>query len=195
MLQKYKTKREEGFTIIEVLIVLAIAGLIILIVFLAVPALQRNSRNTQRKNDVAAIASSAQNVVNNSNGNSPKEVASGDGTTPSDTSVTLRVSSTITTSDTAKLGYYKAGTATGWGSATGNIFIGDYTGSPTLTPSVVDNDATSSISNINANSVTIAVGYKCNDSNTGLGTKSSRSIAVLYVNESAGKKGSLQCTN
>ena len=47
--------RKDGFTIIEVLIVLAIAGLIMLIVFLAVPALQRNSRNTQRKNDVANI--------------------------------------------------------------------------------------------------------------------------------------------
>ena len=41
-------KRAEGFTIIEVLIVLAIAGLILLVVFLAVPALQRNARNTQR---------------------------------------------------------------------------------------------------------------------------------------------------
>lgn len=48
-------KRTEGFTIIEVLIVLAIAGLILLIVFLAVPALQRNSRNTSIKNDVAGV--------------------------------------------------------------------------------------------------------------------------------------------
>ena len=55
MLHTYKTKRDEGFTIIEVLIVLAIAGLIMLIVFLAVPALQRNSRNTQRTNDASLI--------------------------------------------------------------------------------------------------------------------------------------------
>ncbi|MCA9330903.1 prepilin-type N-terminal cleavage/methylation domain-containing protein [Candidatus Saccharibacteria bacterium] len=46
---------QSGFTIIEVLIVLAIAGLIMLIVFLAVPALQRNSRNTQRKNDAQKL--------------------------------------------------------------------------------------------------------------------------------------------
>ena len=44
-----KTSEQKGFTIIEVMIVLAIAGLIILIVFLAVPALQRNGRNTQQK--------------------------------------------------------------------------------------------------------------------------------------------------
>ncbi len=71
MLQKYKTKREEGFTIIEVLIVLAIAGLILLIVFLAIPALQRNSRNTQRKNDASALASAYSEYVNNHGGSSP----------------------------------------------------------------------------------------------------------------------------
>ena len=61
-------KNQKGFTIIEVLIVLAIAGLIMLIVFLAVPALQRNSRNTQRKNDVARVGGAVQEVLNNNNG-------------------------------------------------------------------------------------------------------------------------------
>src|SRR3954469_17562583 len=48
--------KEKGFTIVEVLIVLAIAGVIMLVVFLAVPALQRNSRNTQRRSDVSHLA-------------------------------------------------------------------------------------------------------------------------------------------
>ena len=61
-------KKSEGFTIIEVLIVLAIAGLILLIVFLAVPALQRSSRNTQRREDVGRVSSSATEVVSNNNG-------------------------------------------------------------------------------------------------------------------------------
>jgi prepilin-type N-terminal cleavage/methylation domain-containing protein len=60
--------RSEGFTIIEVLIVLAIAGLIMLIVFLAVPALQRNSRNTQRNSDASLIASAVNECLNNRNG-------------------------------------------------------------------------------------------------------------------------------
>lgn len=76
MLHKLK-KREEGFTIIEVLIVLAIAGLIMLIVFLAVPALQRNSRNTQRRNDVGGILSAMNEYVNNNGGTLP---ATSDGT-------------------------------------------------------------------------------------------------------------------
>lgn len=77
-----KTKlqnKEKGFTIIEVLIVLAIAGLIVLIVFLAVPALQRNSRNTQRKNDVSAAVGSMQEVTNNNSGKLPLTVAAGVG--------------------------------------------------------------------------------------------------------------------
>jgi prepilin-type N-terminal cleavage/methylation domain-containing protein len=66
MLAKLK-KRNQGFTIIEVMIVLAIAGLILLIVFLAVPALQRSSRNTQRKQDVGRITSAATTVLSDNN--------------------------------------------------------------------------------------------------------------------------------
>jgi prepilin-type N-terminal cleavage/methylation domain-containing protein len=68
MLQKYKTKREEGFTIIEVLIVLAIAGLILLIVFLAIPALQRNQRNNARNSDASRISASVTECLSNRNG-------------------------------------------------------------------------------------------------------------------------------
>ncbi len=68
-------KQEKGFTIIEVLIVLAIAGLIMLVVFLAVPSLQRNSRNTQRKNDVSLVTGALQEAINNSNGSLPAAAA------------------------------------------------------------------------------------------------------------------------
>ncbi len=64
-------KNNKGFTIIEVLIVLAIAGLILLIVFLAVPALQRNSRNTQRKNDAARVLSIISEYQSNNGGKIP----------------------------------------------------------------------------------------------------------------------------
>lgn len=50
-MHKLSERKNQGFTIIEVLIVLAIAGLILLVVFLAVPALQRNARNTTIKAD------------------------------------------------------------------------------------------------------------------------------------------------
>lgn len=70
-------RKSEGFTIIEVLIVLAIAGLIMLIVFLAVPALQRNSRNTARKNDVSNILGALVEYTNNQNGSLPTTCAAG----------------------------------------------------------------------------------------------------------------------
>jgi len=66
-----KSAKNQGFTIIEVLIVLAIAGLIMLIVFLAVPALNRNSRNTQRRNDVSTIMAAFAEKLNNNNSSQP----------------------------------------------------------------------------------------------------------------------------
>lgn len=68
MLDKIKKGKESGFTIVEVMIVLAIAGLIILVVFLAVPALQRNSRNTQRNSDASLIAGAVNECLSNRNG-------------------------------------------------------------------------------------------------------------------------------
>jgi len=48
-------RNSHAFTIIEVMIVLAIAGLIMLIVFLAIPALQRAARNANRRHDVGLV--------------------------------------------------------------------------------------------------------------------------------------------
>lgn len=50
------TKSKKGFTIIEVVLVLAVAGLIFLMVFIALPALQRSQRDTQRRNDYGMLS-------------------------------------------------------------------------------------------------------------------------------------------
>lgn len=76
----YKQKREQGFTIIEVLIVLAIAALIFLIVFLAVPALNRNSRNNAIKHDAANVLSGVQTFESNNSGQLPTNVVCTNGT-------------------------------------------------------------------------------------------------------------------
>ncbi len=49
------TNNKKGFTIIEVVLVLAIAGLIFLMVFVALPALQRSQRDTQRRQDLSRV--------------------------------------------------------------------------------------------------------------------------------------------
>ena len=61
-------KKEKGFTIIEVVLVLAIAGLIFLMVFIALPALQRSQRDTQRKNDLARLNTALTSYQSNNKG-------------------------------------------------------------------------------------------------------------------------------
>jgi prepilin-type N-terminal cleavage/methylation domain-containing protein len=75
MLHKLKNRKEEGFTIIEVLIVLAIAGLIIAIVLFAVPALQRNGRNTGIKSDAGQLAGYVSDYAGTYDGAKPAKIA------------------------------------------------------------------------------------------------------------------------
>ena len=70
MLKNLK-KNQSGFTIIEVLIVLAIAGLIMVAVFTAVPALQRNGANTTKRGDAAKVIGAVAEFVSNNNGKVP----------------------------------------------------------------------------------------------------------------------------
>ncbi|PID30726.1 hypothetical protein CSA80_04300 [Candidatus Saccharibacteria bacterium] len=74
MKKQLQQRKESGFTIVEVLIVLAIAGLIILVVLLAVPALQRNGRNTSIKSDASAVAGGISEYQSNNDGAMPTDV-------------------------------------------------------------------------------------------------------------------------
>lgn len=85
-------QRQQGFTIIEVMIVLVIAAVILLIVFLAVPALQRNSRNTQRKSDIAGLLAGANEAAGNAGGQYPTTISG--------------------VTDNVKLGFYKTANIT-----------------------------------------------------------------------------------
>lgn len=66
-----KQQKQSGFTIIEVVLVLAIAGLIFLMVFIALPALQRNQRDGQRKNDLSRVKTALTNYMTSNRGNIP----------------------------------------------------------------------------------------------------------------------------
>lgn len=68
---------KKGFTIIEVVLVLAIAGLIFLMVFIALPALQRSQRDTQRKNDAGRFLSQINSYQSNNRGKVPTADAAG----------------------------------------------------------------------------------------------------------------------
>lgn len=66
-----RIENRKGFTIIEVVLVLAIAALIFLMVFIALPALQRNQRDTQRKNDGGRVLTAVNNYQSNNRGKLP----------------------------------------------------------------------------------------------------------------------------
>lgn len=159
MLNQYKTKREEGFTIIEVLIVLAIAGLIILIVFLAVPALQRNSRNTQRKNDISALVGAIQEYSNNKNGSLPG----------SQTDLDKVV-------DNAKMGYY---------TDSGRIFYNDGSTLPTVPGTIANGDGDDTT--VTSDNIIVVFNSKCDANPTDAPISGSqRSVAIVYAVESSG---------
>lgn len=68
MSRKQNIKSKKGFTIIEVVLVLAVAGLIFLMVFIALPALQRSQRDTQRRNDYGMLSTAITSYSANNGG-------------------------------------------------------------------------------------------------------------------------------
>lgn len=64
---------KKGFTIIEVVLVLAIAGLIFLMVFLALPALQRSQRDSQRRSDLSRVQAALTEYKSAHRGKIPKD--------------------------------------------------------------------------------------------------------------------------
>lgn len=64
------SQNSKGFTIIEVVLVLAVAGLIFLMIFLALPALQRSQRDLSRKNNTAIVAEAIKRWQANNRGKS-----------------------------------------------------------------------------------------------------------------------------
>ena len=62
---------KRGFTIIEVSLVLAIAGLILVMAFVALPTLQRQARDSKRKEDTMTFIQALKKYQQNNHGNLP----------------------------------------------------------------------------------------------------------------------------
>ncbi len=80
-------RNQKGFTLIEVVLVLAIGGLIFLMAFIAFQQTQRQRRDTQRRADAALITSELQNYAGDYNGRLPNNSLANDSctTTAADT--------------------------------------------------------------------------------------------------------------
>jgi prepilin-type N-terminal cleavage/methylation domain-containing protein len=135
MLKKLQKRNSQGFTIIEVMIVLAIAALILLIVLLAVPALQRNSRNTSIKNDASALVAAVGEFASNNDGAIPTSVDQTDATVTlsasGKTDATAKVQADTTVDQTAPDDVGKIGVLFGAKCSASNSF--DTTSAPRST--------------------------------------------------------------
>lgn len=69
-MSKIQTKTA-GFTLIEVILVLAIGGLIFLLAFLAFRQVSSNRRDSQRRQDTRRILAEAETFASDNNGNYP----------------------------------------------------------------------------------------------------------------------------
>ncbi len=68
---KVSSKIQQGFTIIEVIIVLVIAAIIMLAVFLVVPQLNRSQRNSRNQDNARRALTGATQFSANNNGTAP----------------------------------------------------------------------------------------------------------------------------
>lgn len=72
---KQKKLNRKGFTLIEVVLVLAIGGLIFLLAFLAFQQTSRNRRDTQRRADASRVIAELQNYSSDNSGSYPSASA------------------------------------------------------------------------------------------------------------------------
>lgn len=72
--------RKNGFTLIEVILVLAVGSLIFAMAFLAYGQASINRRDTQRRADLGKIASELENFASDNNGKYPQKQSFGSGT-------------------------------------------------------------------------------------------------------------------
>jgi prepilin-type N-terminal cleavage/methylation domain-containing protein len=68
-------RRSSGFTLIEIVLVLAIAGLILVAVFLALQGAQRTRRDHERKQDLAEVVAAVHLYAANHDGFPPNNAA------------------------------------------------------------------------------------------------------------------------
>ena len=159
--------KEKGFTIIEVVLVLAIAGLIFLMVFIALPALQRGQRDSARKSEASAVVSAVGTYQGNNRGTNPTTAAqlsaivNGDNTGRLDSGAMIQIRSTV------------------------------YGAPVTVSASTTASVAADNVAAVDE--VLVYIGYKCGATNTSLIRGTARQVAVAVIQEAA--NGSVYCIN
>ena len=160
---------KEGFTIIEVALVLAIAGLIFLMAFIAVPAVQRTQRDAKRRDDVGTLLTAIQKYQNNNR----KALPDGTG------EVTWDTASAVSEADNSWASFYKSFLGSNFEDC-GQTGIGAECSSDA---NYVNKDDTTFD---NANYTMYIVRSATCDGSTAVGSGNPKKVAVLYKMEGAG---------
>lgn len=172
-MKKGDFRKKNGFTVIEVSLVIAIAGLIFLMVFVALPSLQRSQRDSRRRDDILSFLETVKKYQTNNRGALP------DGTGKAES----------------------GGAETNAWQDFYNDYLGDSFVDPngtayTLVIAKCDSARDSDCKNLptlDSMDYTLHV-YRqaaCKDSETAVGTSNPRNIAVLYRMEGSG----MYCAN
>ena len=175
-------KTKKGFTIIEVVLVLAIAGLIFLMVFIALPALQRGQRNTQREDDISRFLTAGNSYQTNNNGKIPFK-ASGTAVTVDSNFVKRYIDKTCTqdTSNTDQYACSEGSNEFRDPDGTNYRLKGEGVGAQTLDTTWEDNNHT-------IHAYTTAT---CGDEGTTILASGVRNYALMYVLEG----GAITCND
>ena len=181
--QNIKTK--QGFTIIEVVLVLAIAGLIFLMVFIALPQLQKSQRDTQRRNDIAKVVTALTQYQTNNNGKLP--ISSGNETCDLDKAAIIKPNDTSTYSNSKACKFIA--TYLNSSSATTNEFIDpDGTAYALYFDTATGDEVVTNVGGGGNVSHWIFVDFKakCRDSATTTTSSNPRDFSVIYNLEGSG---------
>lgn len=163
-----RRQASKGFTIIEVVLVLAIAGLIFLMVLFALPTLNRNQRDSARKSEVGTVTGAITSYMGNNRNTIPTGAQIGSYITGNN-SATLESGTNIIVRTTS--------------------FGGDITLSANLpgAPSTGDNT-------LYADQIKVYFGYKCDADNASQIVRgTAKQSAVTVALESGPSTGSVYC--
>lgn len=183
-------KEKSGFTVIEVSLVLALAGLIFLMVFLALPALQRSQRDTSRREAVTKLIREIKNYQSNSGrGNLPGTSDTINGVLQINGKTAANNSSALATS---WAGFYRDYLGKNFVDPDGeeyNLLVAKCSSTAKVDQSCTDNK--NQLNNLygagfpNGYKMYVIIGATC-DGETAVATSNPRNAAVLYRLEGAG---------
>lgn len=184
---------KKGFTIIEVVLVLAVAGLIFVMVFVALPALQRSQRDNSRRDAMLDFITEIKSYQTNNRGALPKM---------EDDSVTVRWETIkdddrIKTSDATWQGFYKGYLTERFQDPDGYNYRLEVIKCGQTTDAVCDGLDGALYDNTFPNNYTMVVvlqskcGNKDDNTVTAVGSSNPRNLSVLYKLEGSG----IYCTN